>query len=136
MNRLYLRLWVIVSITLALSAAMVRLVWELTETMPAGSLAIVILLIVAVLGVYALLLYLTIKPSRKKLKSLPVAISATLILTGAIAGSIIHYIRFVPSPGASSIRSLAIASLLLAAGVSIYFMLLWVIWSLRRKRKG
>ncbi len=136
MNRLYLRLWLIVSITLALGAAMVRLVWELTKTVPTGSLVIIILLIIAVLGIYALFLYLTIKPSRKKLKSLPVAISATLILTGAIAGCIIHYVRFVPSPEASSIRSVAMASLLLAAGVSIYFMVLWVIWWFRRTRKG
>jgi hypothetical protein len=136
MNRLYLRLWVIASITLALSAAMVRLVWEATQTMPTGSLVIIILLIITVLGIYILLLYITIKPSLKKLKSLPVAISATIILTGAITGCIIHYIRFVPSPEASSIRSVAIASLLLAAGVSIYFMVLWVIWSFRRIRKG
>ena len=135
MDRLYLRLWVIVTITLALSAAMVRLVWELTRPMPTGSLVIIILLIVAILGIYALLLYLTIKPSRRKLKSLPVAISATLILTGAIAGSVIHYIRFVPSPEASSVRSVAMASLLLAAGVSIYFMVLWVVWAFRRKKK-
>ena len=136
MNRLYLKLWLIVSITLALSAAMIRLVWELTKTMPTGSLVIIILLIIAILGIYALLLYLTIKPSPKKLKSLPVAISATTILTGAIAGCVIHYIRFVPSPEASSIRSVAVASLLLAAGVSIYFMVLWVIWSFRKTRKG
>ena len=136
MSRLYLRIWVIVSITLALSAAMVRLVWELTETMSTGSLVIVILLIVTILGIYALLLYLTIKPSLKKLKSLLVAISGTVILSGAIAGCIIHYIRFVPSPEASSIRSVAMASLLLAAGVSIYLMVLWVIWRFRRARKG
>lgn len=136
MSRLYLRLWVIVSITLALSAAMVRLVWELTRPMSTGSLVIVILLIIAILGIYALFLYLTIKPSLKKLKSLLVAISATTILTGAITGCIIHYIRFVPSPEASSVRSVVMASLLLAAGVSIYFMVLWVIWWLRKTKKG
>ena len=136
MSRLYLRLWVIVSITLALSAAMVRLVWELTRPMPTGSLVIVILLIITILGIYALFLYVTIKPSPKKLKSLPVAISATTILTGAIAGCVIHYIRFVPSPEASSIRSVVMSSLLLAAGVSIYFMVLWVIWVFRKTRKG
>ena len=136
MNRLYLRLWVIVSITLAFSAAMFRLFWELTETMPTGSLVIVILLIVTILGVYALLLYLTIKPSLKKLKSRLVAISGTVILTGAIAVCIIHYIRFVPSPEASSIRSLAMASLLLAASVGIYLMVLWVIWRFRRDRES
>ena len=136
MHRLYLRVWVMVSITLAFSAAMVRLVWELTQTIPTGSLVIVILLIITILGVYALLLYLTIKPSLKKLKSLLAAISGTVILTGAITGSIIHYIRFVPSPEASSIRSVVMASLLLAAGVSIYLMVLWVIWSFRKTREG
>lgn len=135
MNRLYLRVWVIISITLALSAAMVRLVWELTKTIPTGSLVIVILLIIAILGIYALLLYLTIKPSLKKMKSRLVAISSTAILTGAITGCIIHYIRFVPSSEASSVRSVAVASLLLAAGVSIYLMALWIIWRFRRARK-
>jgi len=115
---------------------MVRLVWEVTKTTSAGSLVVVILLIFAILGTYALLLYLTIKPSLKKLKSLPVAISGSVIATGAITDGIIHYIRFVPSPEAYSARSVVMASLLLAAGVSAYLLLLWIIWSFRKTRKG
>ena len=56
-----------VSITLALAAVVIRLVWEITAITSAGGLAITILLILAILGIYALVVYLNIKPSVKKL---------------------------------------------------------------------
>jgi len=135
MKSLPFRICLIAGMTFAASAAITRLVWALTKSMPVVSLVILILLIFAALGVYALILYLTIKPSLKKLISLPVAISVTMVFTGALAGATIHYIRFVPSPGANSLLSLVIASLLLAAGISIYLLLLWGIWK-ARKTKG
>jgi len=122
--------------TFVTSAAIIRLAWALTSPLPVVSMVILILLIVAALGIYALILYLTIKPSQKKLKSLPLAISATVILTGAIGGATIHFIRFVPSPEASSPLSVIIASLLEASGISLYAVLLWGIWSARKTRKG
>jgi len=103
--------------------------------MPVVSMVILILLMFAALGIYALILYLTIKPSLKKLTSLPVAILITVVFGGALAGATIHYIRFVPSPGADSPLSLVIASLLLATGVSLYTVLLWGIWKARKSRK-
>jgi len=136
MNRLPLRIWFIASITLALSAVIVRLVWQVTITTSVGSLVVVILLILAILGTYALLLYLTIKPSLKKLKSLPVAILVTVIATGVLIDGIIHFVRFVPSPEAVSPLSVIIATLLLTAGISAYLLALWVIWSVRKTRKG
>ena len=134
--RLPLRILLIVSFTLVFSAIIVRLAWEFASPMAVGSLVVVILLIVAILGSYALVLYLAIKPSLRKLKSLPVAIFATVIATGAITDGVIHYIRFVPSPEASSPMSLIIASLLLAASIGGYLLALWLIWSLRKTRKG
>ena len=112
MKSLYLRIWVIVALTLALGAAITRLAWGLAAESQAGSLAIVILLMVAVLGTYALLFYLAIKPSLRKLRSLPVAIMATVIAGGGIIGCIIHFIRFVPSPNATSVLSVLIAGML------------------------
>ena len=135
MNRLPLRIWFIASITLALSAVIVRLVWQVTITTSVGSLVVVILLILAILGTCALLLYLTIKPSLKKLKSLPVAILVTVIATGVLIDGIIHFVRFVPSPEAVSPLSVIIATLLLTAGISAYLLALWVIWSVRKTRK-
>ena len=132
MNYLPLRIWFIVSITLALGAVLVRLVWEVTSATATATLAIMVLVILATLGIYALLLYLVIKPSLKKLKSLLFRISVTVTLTATLIGGIIHYIRFIPSPEASSPLSVIIASMLLAAGISAYPLALWVIWFIRK----
>ncbi len=130
MNYLPRRIWFMVSITPALAAAVVRLVWELTVARAVGTWVIVILLILVTLGIYALLLYLTIKPSVRKLKSLPVGTGVTIIVTAALISGIIHFVRFVPSPEAASPLSVIIASLLLAAGISAYLLVIRVIWSI------
>ena len=117
------------SLTLALSAIIISLVWKVTTTTSAGSLVVIILLILAILGIYALLLYLTIRPSLKKLKSLPVAILVTLVATGAITGGIIHFLRFVFSPDPLLSLGVIVAALLLAAIVGVYLLILWFIWS-------
>ncbi len=136
MNYLLLRIWFIVSVTLLLSAPMVRLVGEVINTTSVGSLVVIILVILVTLGIYAFLLYFTIKPSLKTLKSLPVKILVTVIATGAIIDGIIHFVRFVPSPEAVSPPSVIIASLLLTGGVSAYLLVLWVIWSVWKARPG
>jgi hypothetical protein len=135
MKSLYLRIWVIVALTLALGAAITRLAWGITTASQRGSITIIILLMVAILVTYALLFYLAIKPSLKKLKSLPVAILATVIAGGGIIGSIIHFIRFVSSPRVSSPLSPLIASLLMASGVVICGLILWVVWRVRKGKK-
>jgi len=135
MNSRHLRIWVIVALTLALGAAIIRLAWGITPASHGGSIAIIILLMVAISGTYALLLYLAIKPSLKKLTSLPVAILASVIAGGGIVGSTIHFIRFVSSPRASSPFSPLIASLLMASGVAICGLILWVVWRFRKGKK-
>ena len=134
MNHLALRIWLMVSITPALGAVVVRLVWELTIATAVGTWVIIILLILVTLGIYALLLYLTIKPSLKKLKSLPVGIGVTVIITAVLISGIIHFIRFVPSPEAASPLSVVIASLLLVGGISAYALAIRVIWSIWKGR--
>ena len=128
MNYLSLRIWLIVSATLAIGAVIVRLVWEVIHAPSAGYLFVVLLVMLVTLGIYALLIYLVIKPSRKKLKSLPIRISITAIVNIGIIDAIIHFVRFVPSPEAVLPISVIIASLLLAAGISAYPLVLWVIW--------
>ncbi len=126
MNYLLFKVWFIVALTLALGAVIVRLAWEVIVAAP--SLVVITLVMFTTLSIYALLLYLIIKPSLKKLKSLPVRIWASVIVTAAIISAIIHYIRFVPSPEATSPLSVIIASLLLAASIIIYLLVLWALW--------
>ena len=128
MKYLLLKIWFMVTITLALGTLIVRLVWQIVEIPSAGTLTIMIPLILAILGIYALLIYFTIKPNLKKLKSLPIGIGVTVTATAGLISSIIHFIRFVPSPEAEPPLSLIIAVLLLLAAISGYFLLLWVIW--------
>ena len=126
MNYLPFKVGFIVALTLALGAVIIRLTWEVIVAAP--SLVVIILVMFTTLSIYALLLYLIIKPSLKKLKSLPVRIWVSVIVTAAIISAIVHYIRFVPSSEATSPLSVIIASLLLAASISIYLLVLWALW--------
>jgi len=135
-SHLPLRIWLIVSVTLLISAVIVRLAWAVTYAPSAGYLFVVLAFLLVTLGIYALFLYLIIKPSLKKLKSLPVRIWVTIIITGALIDGIIHFVRFVPSPEAASPLSVIIASLLLVGGISAYLLVLWVIWSVWKARKS
>ena len=126
MNYLPFKVWFIVALAMALGAVIIRLAWEVIVAAP--SLVVIILVMFTTLSIYALLLYLIIKPSLKKLKSLPVRIWVSVIVTAAIISAIVHYIRFVPSPEATSPLSVIIASLLLAASISIYLLVLWALW--------
>jgi len=135
-NRLPLKIWFVATLTLALGAIITSLVYRATVTTSAGSMVVIVLLILAILGTYALLLYLTIRPGLKKLKSLPVAILVTLVATGAVADAIIHFFRFVFSPDPTLPFGIIVAALLLAAGISAYLLVLWVIWSVWKGGKN
>ncbi len=135
-SHLPLRIWLILSVTLLISAVIVRLAWAVSYAPSAGYMLVVLAILLVTLGIYALILYLTIKPSLKKLKSLPVRIWVTVIVTVALIDSIIHFVRFVPSPEAASPLSVVIASLLLVGGTSAYLLVLWVIWSVWKAREG
>ena len=124
------------SVTLLISAVIVRLAWAVTYAPSAGYLFVVLAILLVTLGIYALFLYLIIKPSLKKLRSLLVRIWVTIIITGALIDGIIHFVRFVPSPEAASPLSVVIASLLLVGGIGAYLLALWVIWSVWKARKS
>ncbi len=136
MNHLPLRIWLIASVTLLTSAVIVILAWAVTYAPSVSYLFVVLAILLVTLGIYALFLYLIIKPSLKKLKSPPVRIWVTIILTSALIDGIIHFVRFVPSPEAASPISVIIASLLLIGGISAYLLVLWVIWSIRKTRES
>ena len=135
MSHLLLRVWLMASCTLALSAVIVRLAWEIYANPMVGTLAVVIPVIVVIAGTDALIIYLLIAPSMRKIKSLPVGIWIIVIFTAGVIGSIVHYIRFVPSPEGDAPLSIVIATLLLIAVVSGYLLVLWVFWFIGIKRR-
>ena len=123
------------SCTLALSAVIVRLAWEIYVNPFMATLAVVTPVIVVIAGTNALIIYLLIAPSMRKIKSLPVGIWIIGIFTAGVIGSIIHYIRFVPSPEGDAPLSIVIATLLLIAVVSGYLPALWVFWFIGIKKR-
>jgi O-antigen ligase len=130
-----LRVWIIAALTPALAAAIIRLAWEITRNPHQGSLAIIILLMIATSATYALLLYLTIKPSLKKLKSLPVVIAATVIAAGGVIGCGIHFFRYITSPKANLFINFLLAGLLLASALAICGLILWFFWRLYKGKE-
>ncbi len=136
MKCLPLRIWFLVTVAFALSAVIIRLVWEGVVNPLPDTLTLISLIILVILGSYALFIYLTIKPNWEKLKSLPVVIGFTIITTGGLIGTVLHFIRFVPSPEADAPLSVIIASLLLLAGISGYILILRVFWSLRKAKES
>ena len=94
-------------------------------------MAVVIPVMVVIAGTNALIIYLLMAPSMKKLKNLPVGIWVIVIFTAGVIGSISHYIRYVPSTEAVSPLSVVIATLLLMASISGYILVLWVFWKSR-----
>ena len=135
MSHLLLRVWLMVSCTLALSAVIVRLAWEIYVNPLVGTLAVITPVIVVIAGANALVIYLLVAPSMKKIKSLPIGIWVIAIFTAGAVGSIIHYIRFIPSPEADAPLSIVIATLLLIAVVSGHLAVLWVFWSISIKKR-
>jgi len=136
MKYLPLKIWFMVTFTLALGAVIIRLVWEVMDTPSAGTLAVIIPVILAILGFHALLVRLTIRPNLEKLKILPVRILVTVMATAGVISGIIHFIRFVPSPEAAEPLSVVIAVLLLLALIGGYLLLLWVVWSFWKARES
>lgn len=124
-----------VSCTLALSAGIIRLAWEIYVNPYIATLAAVIPAILVIAGTDALIIYLLIKPSLRKIKSVPVRIWITVIFTAGVIASMIHYIRFVPSTEGNPPLSIVIATLLMIAAISGYMVALWAFWFTRTKKR-
>ena len=127
MNKSRLKIWLIFTITLPIAAIIIRLIWQYV-VIPTTNLAMLIMLILAFLGAYALFVYLTLKPGLKKLKKMPIGILVTALATGGIISGVIHMMRFIPSSECRPPLSIILVGLYLVAGVSAYFMLLWFVW--------
>ncbi len=133
MKHLSLRIWSLVTLTPVFVAIIIRIGWELAVNFSTSGLVMSALVVLAILGLYALILYLALKPNRKMLTSLPVWVSIAVMATGALVGGIIHLTRFVPSPQSGLPWSLVIALLYFFAALNAYGILLWFVWSLWKK---
>jgi len=125
-----------VTVTLALLAVVIRAVWQIVVIPTAGTLTIFIPLIFTILGINALIIYFTIKPNLKKLKSPPALLGIVLVLTGGLISGTAHYSNFIFSPEAEPLTSKIIATLLVLGTISGYFLAIRVIWSMWKSRKG
>jgi hypothetical protein len=132
MNNTRLKIWFFVTFSLAVIAIVIRSIWQITSIPTAGTMLIFIPLILALIGADALFAYLVIKP--EKLKSGWFATGITVVLTAGLLAGVTHFVRFIISPQADPVLSKIIGAFVLSSSVSAYFMIIYIIWSLRRTR--
>jgi len=135
MNYSYLKIGVIISFSTAVAAIVIISIRYIIVHPEPKTMVIFVPLILALLGADALVIYLTIRPSLRKLTRLPVVIGITLVLTGGLIAGVTHFIRFIISPGAAPLISKVIASLILISSLTACLLILWLFWSLWRKQK-
>ncbi len=127
---LKLKIWFVVTITIAVSGIVTRSVWQIVVIPTAGTFRIFIPLILALLGLNALIIYLTIKP--QKLKSLPIVIGIIVVATAGLMAGVTHFVHFIVSPEAAPVLSKIIATSVILPSLSAYLLLLYFIRSLRK----
>ncbi|MDD3677912.1 MAG: hypothetical protein WCX07_02340 [Dehalococcoidales bacterium] len=128
MKNTLIRAWIILTFTPAIAALVMRLIWEAQLAYALGTWIIIILLIAAVLGLYAAILYFTFNPDFSKLQSQPFKILFSVILIALIIVSAIHFYRFVPSPEANMPISVPMAIMILISELSGCTLLLYLLW--------
>jgi hypothetical protein len=134
MSNLSLRIWFIITFTLAVISIFIRAIWQIVVIPTPGTMLIFIPILVAIVGINTLFAYLVINP--QKFRSLPFIIGVTVALTAGLLAGVSHFIRFFISPGATPLLSKIISSLVLISSVSLYFLLLRILWSLRKPEKA
>lgn len=134
MNYSRLKVWCTVTFTMAVIAIVIRAIWQIVVIPTPHTMLIFVPLIVALLGVDALVAYLVFKP--EKLKKLPFSIGITVALTAGLLAGVTHFVRFIISTQADPFFSKVIGYLIVLSSVSAYFIFLYVIWSLRKARNN
>ena len=134
MNYRRLKIWSVVTLTLAIIAVVIRAIWQIVVIPTPGTMLVFIPFIVALLGANVLIIYLAINPY--KLKSLPFLIGIIVALGAGLMAGVTHYIRFIDSPEADPFWSKVIGSLVILSSISGYLLVLNIIWSLRKKRSN
>ncbi len=133
MNYTRLKMWIIATITFTVLAIVIRSIWQIVVIPTGGTMLIFIPLIMAMLFLEFLTVFLAVKPER--LKSRLFATGMTVALTAGLVAGVTHFVRFIISERADPFWSKVVSALVLAASVSAYFMILYVVWSLRKSRK-
>ena len=120
--------------TFAVIAIVIRAIWQIVVIPTPATMLIFVPLIVAILGMNALFAYLIVNP--RKLKNLPFLIGVTVALTAGLLASVTHYVRFIISPEAEPALSKIVSSMVVLSSISIYLLILRLIWSFRKAGKG
>jgi len=131
MKQSRLKIWFVITFTLAVIAIVIRSIWQIVVIPTPGTMLIFIPLIMALLGANSLFAYLVIKP--EKLKSRWFAAGITVVLTAGLLAGVTHFVRFIISPQADPTLSKVISAFVLSSSVSAYFLLIYIVWSLRRR---
>ncbi|MFQ5996666.1 MAG: hypothetical protein ACE5KP_03485 [Dehalococcoidales bacterium] len=127
---LKLKIWFIVTISIVIIGIIIRSVWQIVVIPTAGTFRIFIPLILALLGLNAIIIYLTIKP--QKLKSRPIVIGIIVVATAGLMAGVTHFVHFIGSPEAAPVLSKIIATSVILPSLSAYLLLLYFIWVLRK----
>jgi len=127
---LKLRIWLAATITLTVTGIVIRSIWQIVVIPTAGTFRIFIPLILALLGLNAVIIYLAVKP--QKLKSLPIVIGITVVATVGLIAGVAHFVHFIVSPEAAPVLSKIISAFVILPSLSAYLLLLYFFWSLRK----
>jgi hypothetical protein len=130
MNYSRLKIWCIISFTLAVIAIVIRSIWQIIVIPTSGTMLIFIPLIVAILGMNALFAYLVVNP--QKLRSPPFLTGVTVALTAGLLAGVTHFVRFIISPEAEPVLCKVIGFLVVLSSVSAYLIIVYLLWSLRK----
>jgi hypothetical protein len=126
------RVGAIAFVTSGVAIATVYLIQKTPLSIAPISKVVLGLSFAVVVGGYFFLILL-IKPKLiSNLKTRPVRIGVTVVVTLALTTLTIHTIRFLPSPDAAHPFSQAMAILLLAALIAVYPLILKYIWHIWR----
>ena len=130
MKHARLRIWFIATFTLAVIALVMRCLWQIVVIPTPGTVLVFLPIIIALLGSEAAVIYVVRKP--EKVKSLPFVISLTLAATAGLVAVVAHFTRFIGTPEAEPVLSKVISSLLTAATINLYLIIIYLVWSMRR----
>jgi hypothetical protein len=132
MNYKRLKIWFIVTFTLAVTAIVIRAIWQIVIIPTGGTMLIFIPLILALLFAEFLLIYLVRRPAR--MKRLPFTMGITITLSAGLVAGVTHFVRFIISDKADPLLSKVISALVLAASLSAYSLIIYAVWSFRRAK--
>ena len=134
MNNITLKIWLIITFTVAVLGIVIRSIWQIVVIPTSGTMIIFIPLIIALVGANALLAYIALEPPRiRNIFSLTVITTA---LTGGLVAGVAHFYNFIISPLAEPFWSKVIGACVLSSSVSAYFLIICFLWSLRKTKES